>query len=101
MEQVFTKMASASLSLSVSVYPSISMMEATTSVSATFIWQPYVSINSFLSLIISLFIALLIINCDLYKIGKVKIIIIHGEKLHNNLSCAIFVTRKNKKFFHS
>ncbi len=39
-EQVFTKTASASLSLSVRLYPSISIIDATTSVSAIFIWQP-------------------------------------------------------------
>ena len=45
-EQVLRRMASASSIFSVTAYPAISIIDATTSLSATFIWQPYVSIKS-------------------------------------------------------
>ena len=47
-EQVFKNTASASSSVSAIVYPAIFIIDATSSLSATFIWQPYVSMNNFL-----------------------------------------------------
>jgi hypothetical protein len=49
MEQVFMITAAASVSISVSEYPAIPIMVAITSLSATFIWHPYVSMRTFLS----------------------------------------------------
>ena len=52
-EHVLRNTASASLMSSHDSYPAICITDATTSESATFIWHPYVSINSFFIIIIS------------------------------------------------
>src|SRR5690625_6698546 len=54
-EQVLTKITSASPARVTGLIPFSSRMELTTSVSAKFIWQPYVSIQNLFSLILPLF----------------------------------------------
>src|SRR5574344_364148 len=85
MEHVLRNTASASSIFSVGSNPAIRIIEAMTSLSATFIWQPYVSMNSFL--ILSSDIIFLICGCKvtyfhlLFLIKKKnKSVLLHTEK---------------------